>query len=148
MMLNHSRKKLSGYYFKQVLKCKHVSMELQTFLGLTRCVKFCCSGGQEYSMSLGIISVFSSIDSSSPWFLSTQTCQGPPAVIWMTEPHVEASCRVPDRDNSALHSPWWSYTFSDKRGNFFYLTLSWRKFYSSQAMIVPLVCLRVHGNLC
>lgn len=85
-------------------------------------------------LSLGIKSGFPSIDTLSPWFSSHQSCQGPPAAVWMTEPCVEASCRKPGGENSALHSPWWSYILSDKWGKYFCLPLSSRKFYYSHSL--------------
>lgn len=54
---------------------------------------------------------------SLSFFLIHPNLPGPPTVIWMTEPHVGASCRMPDRDNSALHSPWWKLPFL-KQGKF------------------------------
>lgn len=47
----------------------------------------------------------SSIDNVT-FFLIHPNLSGPPTVIWMTELYVRVSCRMPDRECSAFHSPW------------------------------------------
>ena len=137
--------KISSLMMKTVIQSKWMKLEPRIFLTLTpQCVKnSVATEDRNTQRSLLGLYMYFCYWQCLTFFLIHPNLSGPPTVIWMTELHARASCRMPDREHSALHSPWWSCLFLRQEEQWKKET-HFRKFYSSLSLITPaFVCLRI-----
>lgn len=136
--------KTSSLIMRKVIQSKWLKLEPHIFLALTQGVKNSAAEDRNTQRCLlGLYLYFFFLQCLT--FLIHPNLSGPPTVIWMTELHIRASCRMPDREYSALNSPWWSCLILRRRMK--KKETHFRKFYSSLPLITPgFVCLRIFSH--